>query len=58
MLWCTCTECVRVPINPECLCCKEQDICVDMLKKARMAIYVFVYDNKQSTCQACKVGLV
>ena len=26
-----------MPITSECLCCKELEICVDMLQEARMA---------------------
>ena len=37
MLWCTCTECVRMPTISEYLSCKELDICVDLLKEARMS---------------------
>ena len=37
MLWCT-SECVRISTTPAFLCCKELDICVGMLKEARMLV--------------------
>ena len=37
MLWCKCTECARMPITSKCLCCKELDMGVGMLKEARVA---------------------